>query len=81
MSSGGSSDELAGFAGLLALGYSPEQAWHLIRDATVSDPHARGILEELARTPEGRETLQWSRVAWAERGLTPPWAELLGEKP
>lgn len=74
MSAGG---RLPGFAGLIRLGYTPEGAWKLIRDATMADPAVRSILEELARNPDGLAALEASRAQWATLGFPAPWAELL----
>jgi hypothetical protein len=61
-----------GLAGLIRAGWSIEQAWHDIH-SSAQDPDVRAIIEELESTPEGRATLEWSRLEWAQRGLAPPW--------
>ena len=61
-----------GFAGLLKAGYAPEEAWSEIR-RDCYHPAVRAIIAELRSTKEGRETLEWSRLEWAQRGMIPPW--------
>ena len=61
-----------GFAGLIAAGYTPEEAWSMIR-RDCYHPAVRAIIAELRESPEGRDTLEWSRLEWAQRGMTPPW--------
>lgn len=73
------SDSLPGFAGLLQLGYSRDEAWKLIRDSIRAEPGALEILAVLAATPEGRESLECAGAHWAKYGLQPPWTGLLGD--
>jgi hypothetical protein len=61
-----------GFAGLLAAGLTPEEAWDEIRPDSIS-PAVQAIIADLATTREGREALALSREQWAGHGLAPPW--------
>jgi hypothetical protein len=63
-----------GFAGLLAAGVDPREAYEQVR-ALCADPAVRAVLVELARTPEGRTALDSSRERWAAYGFPPPWEE------
>jgi hypothetical protein len=63
-----------GFAGLLAAGCTPAQAWESCR-RSAQDPDVRAIIADLATTPEGRAALDWSRLEWAQHGLRPPWED------
>jgi hypothetical protein len=63
-----------GFAGLLAAGIDPCEAYEQVR-ALCADPAVRAVLAELARTPEGRAALHSSRQRWAAYGFPPPWEE------
>lgn len=74
-------DRLPGFTGLLQLGHTPDEAWKIIRDATVAEPGARELFEYMASTPDGLAALEFSRRQWDERGFRPPWSELLGGNP
>jgi hypothetical protein len=69
---GGTDPRDLGFRGLLAEGWTPEQAWAEIRDSC-QHPAVRAIIADLATTEEGRAALEWSRAEWARHGLTPPW--------
>jgi hypothetical protein len=62
-----------GFAGLLAEGLSPADAWQAIRDDLAAEPAALAVIAELDRDEEGRAALAWSRQQWAAHGLAPPW--------
>jgi hypothetical protein len=68
-----SRDDL-GFAGLLAAGLTPEQAWAEVR-STSTHPAVRAIIADLGSSAEGRAALDWSRQQWARHGLTPPWED------
>ena len=64
-----------GFRGLLDAGHDP-------RRGVAGDPRRPGrragalaIIRDLDRTPEGQQTLAWSRRQWASHGLPPPWEE------
>jgi hypothetical protein len=70
--SGGTDPHNLGFRGLLAEGWTPEQAWAEIRD-TCQHPAVRAIIADLATTEEGRAALEGSRIRWAQYGLPPPW--------
>jgi hypothetical protein len=61
-----------GWAGLVAAGYTPDQAWQMIR-ADAKHPAVRAIIAELDRTEDGRAALAWSRDQWAGHGFEPPW--------
>jgi len=61
-----------GFRGLLAAGYTADEAWAMIRE-TSALPEVHAIIAELGRSEEGRAALQWSREQWAEHGLVAPW--------
>jgi hypothetical protein len=63
-----------GFAGMLAAGIDPQDAYEQVR-AACADPAVRAVLAELPRTPEGRAALAYSRERWAAYGLPPPWEE------
>jgi hypothetical protein len=63
-----------GFAGLLAAGHTPAEAWQILRDDT--GPEARAIFADLASTEAGRVALDWARAQWAKYGLPPPWEDL-----
>ena len=63
-----------GFAGMLAAGIDPRDAYELVR-AACADPLVRVVLAELQRTPQGRAALAYSRVRWAAYGFPPPWEE------
>ena len=63
-----------GFAGLLAAGIDPQDAYELVR-AACADPAVCAVLAELQRTREGRAALAYSRERWAAYGLPPPWEE------
>jgi hypothetical protein len=63
-----------GFAGLLAAGVDPQEAYEQVR-ARCADPAVRAVLAELARTPEGRAALDNSRERWATYGFPPPWEQ------
>jgi hypothetical protein len=63
-----------GFAGMLAAGIDPRDAYEQVR-AACSDPAVRAVLAELQRTPEGRAALAYSRQRWAAYGFPPPWEE------
>ena len=76
MSARPAEDEL-GFAGLLAAGYTPKQAWQMIREQ-VAEPEVRTIITNLEGTADGRAALAWSRRAWAAHGLPAPWDDLPG---
>jgi hypothetical protein len=67
-------DRELGFAGMLAAGVEPPDAWEQLR-AQARDPAVRAILAELQRTPHGRAVLEHSRARWAARGFPPPWQE------
>jgi hypothetical protein len=64
-----------GFAGLLAAGVDPQEAYQQVR-ALCADPAVRAVLAELARTAEGRTALEYSRERWAAYGFPPPWEEV-----
>jgi hypothetical protein len=63
-----------GFRGLVEAGLTPEQAWADIR-AGCQDPAVRAIIADLETTQEGRDTLEWSRIQWAQHGLPAPWED------
>ena len=63
-----------GFAGMLAAGVDPRDAYQRIRVAC-AEPLVRAVLAELQRTPEGRAVLAYSRQRWAAYGFPPPWEE------
>jgi hypothetical protein len=65
-----------GFAGLLAAGVDPQEAYEHVR-ALCADPAVRAVLAELARIPEGRAALDSSREQWAAHGFPPPWDQAL----
>jgi hypothetical protein len=69
---GGTDPHDLGFKGLLAAGYTPEEAWHEIR-STSEHPVVRALIAEMRSTEEGRAALDWSRQEWARYGLIPPW--------
>jgi hypothetical protein len=62
-----------GFAGLVAEGLTPAEAWQIIHDET--GPEARAIFADLATTEDGRAALEWARGRWAAHGLPPPWED------
>jgi hypothetical protein len=70
------SDRIPGFAGLLLLGHTPQQAWQIIRDDFAADPGAQALIAHLASTEDGRAALELSRQDWKRHGLTPPWENL-----
>ncbi len=63
-----------GFAGMLAAGVDPRDAYEQVR-AACADPAVRAVLAELRRTAEGRSALAYSRARWAAYGFPPPWEE------
>ena len=63
-----------GFAGMLAAGTDPRDAYEQVR-AACADPAVRAVLAELQRTPQGRAALAYSRARWAAYGFPPPWEE------
>ncbi len=63
-----------GFAGLLAAGIDPRDAYEQIR-ALCADPAVRAVLAELQRSPQGRAALDSSRQRWAAYGFPPPWEQ------
>jgi hypothetical protein len=63
-----------GFAGLLAAGVDPQEAYQQVR-ALCADPAVRAVLVELQRTSEGRAALDSSRQRWAAYGFPPPWEQ------
>jgi hypothetical protein len=63
-----------GFAGLLAAGIDPREAYGQVR-ALCADLAMRAVLAELQRTPEGRAALNSSRERWAAYGFPPPWEQ------
>ena len=67
-------DRELGFAGMLAAGIDPRDAYEQVR-AACADPGVRAVLAELQRTPDGRAALAYSRARWAAYGLAPPWEE------
>jgi hypothetical protein len=71
-----SGDRELGFAGLLAAGKTPQEAWQVIRDGLMADPGAMAVIAALTETEDGRASLEWSRAGWARHGLTPPWEDL-----
>lgn len=68
----GSGDRELGFAGMLAVGMDPQEAYDLIRQES-NHPGVRAIIAELRESEQGRAALEYSRQRWAEYGLTPPW--------
>jgi hypothetical protein len=64
-----------GFLGLVDAGMTPSEAWQVIHDDLAAEPGALAIIKDLDSTPEGQETLAWSRQQWAVHGLPPPWEE------
>jgi hypothetical protein len=63
-----------GFAGMLAAGTDPRDAYEQVCTAC-ADPGVRAVLAELQRTPEGRAALASSRARWAACGFPPPWEQ------
>jgi hypothetical protein len=61
-----------GFAGMLAAGVDPQDAWARIH-AAAQDPAVQAVIAELRRTPRGRAVLATSRRRWAAYRLPPPW--------
>ena len=64
-----------GFAGMIAAGMTPEQAWASIR-ADAERPESRAIFAELNSTADGRAALECARAAWARHGLPAPFDDL-----
>jgi hypothetical protein len=64
-----------GFAGMLAAGYTAQEAWQIIHDDLMADPRAQAIIAALEADDEGRAALDWSRLEWAQHGLPPPWED------
>jgi hypothetical protein len=65
-----------GFAGLLAAGVDPQEAYEQVR-ARCADPAVRAVLAELTHTPQGCAALEASRERWAAYGFPPPWEDAL----
>jgi len=65
-----------GFAGLLDAGYTPRQAWQIIRDDLAAHPDACAVFTTMASDPQGRAALDWVRGQWARHGLPAPFDEL-----
>lgn len=65
-----------GFAGMLAAGMTPAEAWQLIRADLTASPEARAIYAGLETDPDGRAALAWSRAQWAAKGLPAPFDDL-----
>jgi hypothetical protein len=63
-------DRELGFAGMLATGMTPLEAWQEIRAAFAVDPETRELVRALPA-----ETLEWSAREWARYGLRPPWED------
>jgi hypothetical protein len=74
MSPPGASRDDLGFAGLLAAGLTPVEAWAEVRKTT-AHPAVRAIIADLASTEDGRAALEFSRQRWARHGLRPPWED------
>lgn len=68
-------DRMLGYAGMIAAGMTPVEAWQEIRAAAM-DPEVRPIFAEMERTEEGREALDCARAAWARKGLPAPFDDL-----
>ena len=66
-------DRLLGFAGMVAAGKDPAEAWNEIH-RSCQDSAAAAIFADLNETEEGRAALDYSRRLWADRGFPPPWA-------
>jgi hypothetical protein len=71
-------DRDLGFAGMVAAGMSPAEAWQVIRDDLLAEPRVLAMLRDMERdpTPAVRAALDYSRQRWAEHGLRAPWDEL-----
>jgi hypothetical protein len=69
-------DRELGFLGMLNAGADPQQAWESIRADLAADPGSRAIFADLAATPQGQESLEWSRRMWARHGLPAPFDDL-----
>jgi len=68
-------DREPGFAGLLLLGYSREQARGIIRRGLEGDPVTLALIRDIRdHDPDGYAA---SVANWAKYGLTPPWDGLL----
>lgn len=65
-------DRVLGFAGMIAAGMDPQQAWDEIHQ-TCQAPEIRVIFEQLAAGPEGQAALECSRARWAAYGFPAPW--------
>jgi hypothetical protein len=69
-----SPDRDLGLAGLLATGWSPEEAREIIR-ADLAASGGLAIIAGMETTADGRAALEWSRQQWAKYHLAPPWEE------
>jgi hypothetical protein len=65
-------DRELGFAGMIAAGTDPAEAWGSIR-AECSEPAVRAIFDDLRATADGRDALACAAAAWARHGFPPPW--------
>lgn len=65
-------DRKLGFAGMIAAGIDPKQAWDEIHQ-TCKAPEIRVIFEQLGQGPEGQAALEYSRQMWAKHGFPAPW--------
>ena len=71
-------DRTPGFVGLLAAGYTPAEAWQVIRDDLAAHPQARAVIDGLRDTPDGEAALDCSRAMWGRHGLPAPFDNLPG---
>lgn len=78
MAASRSGDRDLGFAGMIAAGMTPEDAYAEIR----RDLHAGGgieIIRYLQGTEHGRAALECAAQDWARHGFAPPWEQPAGD--
>jgi hypothetical protein len=64
-----------GYAGMVAAGADPREAWEAIRAELAAGPETRAVIAALAGDEEGRAALAYSRERWAVHGFPPPWED------
>jgi hypothetical protein len=68
-------ERVPGYAGMIAAGTDPREAWEQIRAELAASPETRAVIAALAEDEEGRAALAYSRERWAVHGFPPPWED------